>query len=65
MQVKNQLGYIREQKGISQEQLAWKSQVSRHTISEIELDKREPTLKTALLLARALDCTVEDIFELK
>lgn len=65
MDVDNNLVYIREQTGLSQEQLWWKSSVSRNTISEIELKKRVPSLKTALLLARALNCTVEDIFTLK
>lgn len=64
MVVRNELGYIREQKGMSQEQLAWKSSVSRHTISEIELERRIPSVKTALLLARALECSVEEIFVL-
>lgn len=66
MKVVNQLGYIRSTvREYSQEQLARISGVSRHTISEIELDKRVPELKTALLLARALRCPVEDIFFLK
>ena len=66
MKVINQLGYIRSTvREYSQEQLARISGVSRHTISEIELDKRVPELKTALLLARALKCPVEDIFFLK
>lgn len=66
MEVVNQLGYIRSTvREYSQEQLARISGVSRHTISEIELDKRVPELRTALLLARALRCPVEDIFFLK
>lgn len=65
MRVVNKLGTIREQKGLSQEQLAWKSTVSRQTISEIELERRIPSVKTALLLAKALECTVEDIFSLE
>lgn len=66
MEVVNQLGYIRSTvMEYSQEQLARISGVSRHTISEIELDKRVPELRTALLLARALKCPVEDIFFLK
>lgn len=66
MEVVNQLGYIRESiRELSQEQLARKSKVSRHAISEIELHKRVPTLKTALLLSHALNCSVEDIFMLK
>ena len=66
MKVINQLGYIRSTvREYSQEQLARIICVSRHTISEIELDKRVPELRTALLLARALKCPVEDIFFLK
>ena len=66
MKVVNQLGYIRSTvREYSQEQLARISGVSRHTISEIELDKRVPELRTALLLARALKCSVEDIFFFK
>lgn len=66
MEFTNQLGYIRETiMGISQEQLARKSSISRHTISEIELKKRIPNVYTALKLAAALDCAVEDIFILK
>lgn len=66
MDVVNQLGYIRSTiRGYSQQQLADMSGVSRHTISEIELDKRVPTLRTALLLSRALGYSVDDIFYLK
>lgn len=65
-EVTNQLGYVREKiRELSQEQLSRKSGVSRHTISEIELKKRVPSLKTALLLAQALKCPVEDIFMLR
>lgn len=66
MEIGNQLGYIRSTIcECSQQQLANMSGVSRHTISEIELEKRVPTLRTALLLSRALDCPVENIFYLK
>lgn len=66
MEVVNQLGYVREViRELSQEQLARKSGISRHTISEIELHKRVPKLATALILADALNCPVEDIFILK
>lgn len=61
----NRLGYIRGARGLSQQQLAIKTSISRHTISEIELGKRIPSVKTALILARALRCSVEDIFILR
>lgn len=65
MKIINQLGYVRELLGISQEQLARKTGISRHTISEIELQKRVPTLFTALLLSKALNCKVDEIFFIK
>lgn len=65
MFLKNQLGYIRVSRGLSQQELAKISGISRHAISEIELDKRVPKLMTALMLAHALECRVEDIFSLQ
>lgn len=66
MDIKNRLGYIRQtQNGLTQEELARKSGISRHTISEIELGKREPKLRTALTLANALECSVDDIFYIR
>ena len=66
MELINQLGYIRETvRGMSQEQLARVAHISRRTISEIELNRRIPSVKTALIIAKALKCSVEDIFMLK
>lgn len=66
MELINQLGYIRETvMGISQEQLARKAHISRRTISDIELNRRIPSVKTALIIAKALRCSVEDIFILR
>lgn len=65
MKVTNRLWYVKSiVKNYSQEYLSEVSGISRYTISEIELSKRIPKLETALLLARALDCRVEDIFTL-
>lgn len=66
MLMKNQLGYVRQTlRGMSQEQLSRISGVSRQAISEIELDKRVPSVETALKLAKALKVKVEDIFILE
>ena len=65
MKIINQLGYVRTLLGISQEQLSRKTGISRHAISEIELQKRVPTLYTALALSKALNCKVEEIFFIK
>lgn len=65
MKIINQLGYVRELLGLSQEQLSRKTGISRHTISEIELQKRIPNLYTALVLSKALNCKVDEIFFVK
>ena len=62
MQVYCNLAQIREKRDMSQEELWRKSTVSRRTIGEVELNRRIPSVKTALLLARALGCSVEEIF---
>ena len=54
---------VREEKGMTQEELAEKSGVSRGTISAIENGtSRATTTKTLVALARALGTTVERIF---
>ncbi len=54
---------IREAKGMTQEELALKSGVSRVTISALENDASKNTSsKTLLKLAKALGTTVEHIF---
>ena len=54
---------VREEKGMTQEELSEKSGVSRGTISAIENGtSRATTTKTLVALARALETTVESIF---
>lgn len=53
----------REEVGMTQEELAEKSGVSRTTISGLEnCTVRETTTKTLVALAKALDTTVDQIF---
>ncbi|MBX7158036.1 MAG: helix-turn-helix domain-containing protein [Verrucomicrobiae bacterium] len=49
-------------KGWSQMMLSNRSGVPRTTISAIEGDKLAPSVATALALARALECSVEELF---
>lgn len=54
---------LRTDRGMSQEQLAEKSEVSRTVISQLENDTREVvTSDTMLKIARALDCTIAEVF---
>lgn len=54
---------IREEKGITQEELEKQSKVSRQTISAIENnDDYQAKTGTLVALAKALDTTVDKIF---
>ncbi|MEK6650367.1 MAG: helix-turn-helix transcriptional regulator [Bacteroidota bacterium] len=57
------LRFEREEK--SQQQLADLASVSRQTIIAIERGDYNPSVKLALLLARSLNTTVEQLFELE
>lgn len=61
--MKNILKQIREEQGISQEELAKKSTVSRTTISELETGKTEVITNITLeKIANALEKKITDIF---
>ena len=60
--LKNRLKEIRNEKKLSQNELASIVGVSRQTISSIENGQFNPTAKLALILCIALDKTFEEIF---
>lgn len=60
--LKNHLKAIRNEKGLSQIELANMVGVSRQTISSIENGQFNPTAKLALILCIALDKKFEEIF---
>ena len=60
--LKNRLKEIRDEKKMSQAQLAELVGVSRNTISSIETGQFNPTAKLALVLCIALEKKFEDIF---
>lgn len=61
--MKNRLKEMRELVGVSQEELAKKSGVSRTTISEIETNKKMVVTNITLeRLANALNLKITDIF---
>lgn len=61
--MKNRLREAREEKGISQEELSEKSEISRTTISELETEKKEVTTNITLeKIATALGEKVSNIF---
>lgn len=55
---------VRKMKRVSQEELAERSGVSRQLISMIEKNKVNASIEKMADLARALNCTLDDIFSL-
>ena len=62
--MKNKIKELRKQIGLRQEDLANQLGVTRQTINAIENDKYNPTLELAMKLAKLLQTSVEEIFEL-
>ena len=60
--LKNDLKAARQEKGLSQGELARMVGVSRNTISSIEVGTFNPTAKLALILCIALDKKFEELF---
>jgi putative transcriptional regulator len=64
--MKTHLRKYRFERGeLSQQQLADMVNVSRQTIVSIERGDYSPSVKLALLLAKKLDATVEELFALE
>lgn len=58
MKLKNR----RIKKGLTQKELAEKANITVVSYQRLEYGKQTPSLKTAKLIAKALDCNIEDIF---
>ena len=63
--MKNRIKALRKSRGYRQEDLAAALGVSRQTIIAIENNKYNPTLELAMKLARYLETTVEELFQLE
>ena len=61
----NGIKALRRAKGLRQEDLAELLGVSRQTIIAIENNKYDPSLPLAMRLARCLQTTVEELFQLE
>src|SRR5262249_52558202 len=58
----NTLNAHRLHRGWSQAELAQHAGISRAAVSAIEINRLVPSVAAALALAKALDCSVEDLF---
>ncbi len=61
----NRLKELREQKGLTQEELAGMVNVSRQTIISLEKGKYNPSIVLAYRLARIFDLHIEELFKLE
>lgn len=59
----NDLPERRDERGMSQADLAAAVGVSRQTINAIERDRYDPSLELAFDLAAEFDCRIEDMFD--
>jgi putative transcriptional regulator len=64
MSVENRVQTLRLNRGMTQEELAEKTSVSRQTIISIEKGNYTPSVELALRIARTFKVPVEDIFSL-
>lgn len=61
----NNIKKYRAQTGLTQEELANKTGVTRQTINAVEKNKYIPSLKLALKIAHIFKVKIEDIFDYK
>jgi putative transcriptional regulator len=62
--LQNNLKQIRKSRGLTQQQLSESADVSRKSINAVENGVYIPSTVLALKIAKTLDCSVEEIFEL-
>jgi putative transcriptional regulator len=60
--LKNRLEEIRNERGLSQEELAGILEVSRQTISSLENGRYNPSILLAFRIAQTFGYRIEDIF---
>jgi putative transcriptional regulator len=63
--MKNKIKIYRSIKGVSQQELAEKMDVSRQTLNAIENGKYHPTLLLGMRLVEFFECKLEELFELE
>lgn len=63
--MKNRIREYLDRKHMSQRELAERLDVTEVTISRYVTGMREPKLKNALMIAKELGCTVEELFDIE
>jgi putative transcriptional regulator len=65
IEIENRVWHFRKKLGLSQQKLGEKAGISRQSILAIEKKRFMPSIKTAILLAEALHCTLDELFWIK
>lgn len=60
--MKNRIRQLREEKGLTQEQLGEMVGTSRQAINAIETEKSEPSIWLAHDISQAFGCSIEEVF---
>ena len=60
--MKNRIRQLREEKGLTQEQLGEMVGPSRQAINAIETEKSEPSIWLAYDISQVFGCTIEEVF---
>ena len=55
--------YLREQKKMTLEDLAFESNMNKNYLSDLERGNRNPTVKILTRIAEALEVTLEELFK--
>lgn len=63
--MKNNMLEIRKRKGITQKQIANAVGTTPQFISKLEIGSSNPSLKKAFQIAKFLECSVEELYELE
>ncbi len=64
MNLNNRLKEKRDEQGLTQVQVSDKAKVTERGYQDYEYGKREPKVRTAIRIAKALNSTVEELFPL-
>ncbi|SKB00045.1 DNA-binding transcriptional regulator, XRE-family HTH domain [Caloramator quimbayensis] len=65
MDIGNSIKYHRKIKGMTQQELADKSSISRSYLADVERNRYNPSIETLQKIAEALGVSVEDLFKSK
>jgi putative molybdopterin biosynthesis protein len=65
MKIKTAIKRFRQQRGLTQQELARQTGLSRQSLNQIENGSSVPSTAIALHLSRALGCRVEELFQLE